>query len=258
VSWLRGYLHFLCANCEVLLALDGKELFETVGHRFFRSIETPYAFLLEEKRDLSGLLGFGAAREPKKDDEKRKDEKQKWDEKAEQRSDGNFHEFADVAAFVVQMVTLPVKEPAQMKKALAHLEAMIAQAKEMWKYILAEEDNDNEWIPNPKQKGALGIKVTKEMVDEWLDTLDEVEAVLKGKKLVPFWRGNKGERGVNLRKVFLEPPKRLELVRWVQGTAAAPYLEKGAVTGLADQKKLERLNRAFGGMNFFGYAAWFN
>src|SRR5207237_816278 len=46
VCWLRGYVHFLQAYGELLLALDGKEVFETVGHRFFRSAETPYAFLL--------------------------------------------------------------------------------------------------------------------------------------------------------------------------------------------------------------------
>jgi len=267
VCWLRGYVHFLCANCEVLLALDGKEVFESVGHRFFRSIETPYAFLLEEKRDFSGLFGLaGGGERPRQDGDKEKDGKEqpkkeqpKKDEpkKDAERADSHFPEIADLVAMVVQMANLRVKEPARLKKALEHLEAMVAQAKEMWKHILAEEDDDNEWIPNPKQKGALNVKVTKEMVDEWLDTLDEVEAILKGKKLLPFWRGEKGKRGVNLRKAFLEPPERLDLVRWVQGTAAAPYLEEGTVTGLADPKKLERLNRAFGS-NFFGYAAWFN
>jgi len=273
VCWLRGYVHFLQAYGELMLALDGKEVFETVGHRFFRSVETPYGFLLEENRDFSGLLGF-AGGGPGKDDRKPKDEPKpkdaspkkneesakKDEEKARkdaERAESHFPEFADLAAMLVQMANLPVKEPARLKRSLAHLEAMVAHAKEMWKHILAEDDDDNEWIPNPNQKGVVGVKVTKEMVDEWLDTLDEVEAVLKGKKLLPFWRGEKGKRGVNLRKAFLEPPERLDLVRWVQGSAAAPYLEKGAVTALADPKKIERLNRVFG-RNFFGYAAWFN
>jgi len=273
VCWLRGYVHFLQAYVEVMLALDGKEVFETVGHRFFRSIETPYGFLLEEKHDYSKLLPPpGQGEKPSKDGDKQKNadkqkdgdrqkkgEQPKKEEKPKEaeRAESHFPEIADAVAMIVQMANMPVKEPARLKKALEHLEAMVAQAKEMWKHILAEEDDDREWIPNPKQKGVLGVKVTKEMVDEWLDTLDEVEAILQGKKLIPFWRGEKGARGVNLRKAFLEPPKRLDLVRWVQGTAAAPYLEKGAVTALADPKKIERLDKVFG-RNFFGYAAWLN
>ena len=43
-----------------------------------------------------------------------------------------------------------MKEPERMKASLAHLEAMVAQGKEMWKYILARTDDDNVWIPYQK------------------------------------------------------------------------------------------------------------
>ena len=42
-----------------------------------------------------------------------------------------------------------------MKSALAHLEAMIALSRESWKFILAEPDDDHEWVPNPKQHSVL-------------------------------------------------------------------------------------------------------
>jgi hypothetical protein len=90
------------------------------------------------------------------------------------------------------------------------------------------------------------------MVDSWLEFVEEAEALLAGKRLVPFWRG-KEKRGINLRRVFTEP-RSLDLVLWIQGTAAAPYLEKGPLTKPA---VWQRLQRVFGG-EFIGFAIWFN
>jgi hypothetical protein len=230
VSWLRGYSHFILALGELRLALDQKELFDTTAHRFFQDVDTPYQFLTEEDRDVKNLA-FDRA---------------------------NFPAIADAVALVYHSFNLPIKEPERLKKVLAHLESTVKHGKEMWTFINAETDDDNEWIPNPRQTGVLGVKVTKEMIDEWLFTLDEVEQVLQGKKLLPFWRGKKGELGVNLRRAFTDPPKRLDVVSWVQGTAAAPYLERGKVTSLADAATITRLDRTFGGFRFFGLAFWFN
>jgi hypothetical protein len=128
----------------------------------------------------------------------------------------------------------------------------------MWKHILDETDDDNEWIPNPRQKGVLGVKVTQEMIDTWLATVEEAGQVLQGKRLVPFWRGTEKDRGVNLRRAFTEP-RTFDPVLWFQGTAATPYLEKGDLTKFADPRMLERINNAFGGgRGFAGYALWFN
>jgi hypothetical protein len=230
VCWARGYVNMMAAWCEVMLALDGQELFETTAHRFFLKVESPHTFLAEEDDkvgpDPAQLIRFPL--------------------------------IADAVSFFYQMLDLPVKEPARFKVALAHLETTVAEGKQMWKHILAETGDDHEWIPNPKQTGVLGVKVTKEMVDSWLGTLDEVGQILEGKKLLPFWRGKPGTRGVNLRKAFLNPPKRLDVVRWVQGPAAAPYVEKGTITSLSDPRTITRLNEVFGGTRFFGFALWFN
>jgi len=227
VSWLRGYCHVLAAWGELLLAVDGQEAFECGAPLLFEKVETPHAFLLENRRAFDEAPGLDVPM---------------W---------------SDVASLVHNLIRLPIKEPARTKAALQHLEAAVAQAKEMWKYILAETDDDNEWIPNPRQTGVLGVKVTQEMVDTWLETLDEAEQILKGKKLIPFWRGKEGERGVNLRRVFTEP-RTFDAIEWVQGTAATPYLEKGPLTKLADPRMGDRLNKAFGGrFNIIGFGFWF-
>jgi hypothetical protein len=130
---------------------------------------------------------------------------------------------------------------------------MVQASRRMWKFALAERDADREWIPNPHQTGVIpNIQVSQEQLDRWMEFLDEVDALLEGRKLLPFWR-NAGGKGVNLKRVFTEP-RRFDLVLWVQGTAATPYLEDGTVTR---QEFWERLQRTFGG-NFIGFAIWWN
>jgi hypothetical protein len=231
VSWLRGYIHFLSAWGELYLALDGQALFETTAHRVFARVDTPNDFLLDEEDGSVDIEGVARVRP--------------W-------------LIIDAVAFLHQATDLRVKDPAGVRKALAHLQSTVKHGQEMWEHILAETDDEEEWIPNPKQRSVVPVKVTREMIDEWRSTLGEVEQVLAGKKLVPFWRGKKGGRGVDLHKAFTDPPERLDLVGWIQGPAARPYLKEGTITALADPKKVERLDRTFGGVAFFGFALWFN
>jgi hypothetical protein len=231
-AWLKGYCHVMAGFGEMFLALDTKEAFDASAHRFFQKVDTPHKFLLEDYRDIDFDRPFW------------------W---------GDREFITDAVQFVYHIFDLPIGEPARMKKALVHFEAAVEQADLMWKYILAEKDDDNEWIPNPRQKGVLNIKVTDEMVKAWRGVvLVELKQILAGKKLLPFWRGKPGVRGVNLRKFFLNPPKRFDIPRWAQGTAATPYLEKGDITKLANPREITGLSRLFGGGNFFGFALWFN
>ena len=220
VDWLRGYCHLLSALSEIMLAYDGQGLFDVVAHRFFQHAKVPHEFLLEPNRTPQGG----------------------WFQ---------FEEVADAIAFI-HMLRFPLVEPKRMEAALAHVEQTLSLSRQMWKRIQAETDNDHEWIPGPKQKGAINIPVTQEIVDNWLRALDEAEQIVQGKKLLPFWRG-KPTRGVNLRKVFLEP-RRLDIVLWIQGTDATPYLEEGELT---QPDTWQQINRAFGGQ-FLGFEFWFN
>ncbi len=140
-----------------------------------------------------------------------------------------------------------------MQAVLKHLEATIALSRETWKRILAEKDDDREWIPNPHQASSIpGGAVNGNMVEGWMTFLDEAAALLQGKKLVPFWR-KREKRGVNLRRVFTEP-RTFDLVYWVQGTATLPYLEDGENTR---PETWQRLQQLFNG-RFIGFAFWFN
>lgn len=225
-DWLAGYCNFLSAWGEVFLAIDGQEMFNCTAHLFFEKVDTPYPFLLEGPRNFDSLMRF------------------------------NRPLISDILAFI-HLWRFELKEPERMKAALAHLEDMQVHAKAMWKHYLAETDDEREWIPNPQQTGVLEIKVTQEMVDTWLTVLDETGLVLQGKKLIPFWRGKPGTQGVNLRRVFTEP-REIDPFLWFQGTAAAPYLEKGEMTDFANPEMWTRINRTFGRNNFFTLAFWFN
>jgi hypothetical protein len=220
VDWLRGYSHFLTALTEVLLAHDFEELFNNTGHLLFKGVKPRYAFLAR---------GEGRQR------------------------DQELGEILDAIA-LIHLVRLPVVEPGRLKAALRHMDATIRLSRSSWKAILAETDDDHEWIPSPKQATVVrGVRVTGEMMDGWNAFLNEFEAILAGRKLLPFWRGSNPRLGVNARRVLTEP-RTFDLVLWVQGTAAAPFLEEGEVTS---PDVWQRLNRVFQG-EFIGFALWFN
>ena len=225
-DWLAGYCNFLCAWGEILLAIDGQEMFDCTAHLFFEDVDTPHTFLLEGDRNFDNVRRFDRPL------------------------------ISDIIAFF-HLWRFELKEPARMKAALSHLEGMHTHAIAMWKHYQAETDDDREWIPNPKQTGVLQIKVSQEILDTWLAVLDETGLVLQGKKLIPFWRGKPGGQGVNLRRVFTEP-RAIDPFLWFQGTAATPYLEQGPITEFASPEMLGRINGSFGGANFFLMAFWFN
>lgn len=216
--WLRGYCHLLMALDEFVLAYDFRELFERTGHLIFAKVKSPYEYLHSGPKifEMSGV------------------------------------DIADVIAFV-HLLNFPLKDAARTKSALAHLQSMTALSRDMWKIVMAETDDSHEWIPNPKQATVIpGGNVTEEMTRDWTLFLDEIDAILAGKKLIPFWRSDDG-RGINLRRVLSEPQP-FDLVLWIQGSAAAPYLEKGPIT---TPEVWQRLQRTFQG-NFIGFAVWFN
>jgi hypothetical protein len=220
VHWLRGYCHLLSGICEVYLAHDSRETFECTGHLLFAKTNSPYKFLTGSKHVRA--IGRGDM------------------------------DIADLVEFI-HSIRWSVAEPERMRRALHHFEAVVAQSHESWKWIMAETDDDHEWLPNPRQTGVIpNVRVTQEMVDAWTDIMNEFDKLLSGKLLIPFWRGDE-RYGVNVRKVFLAPTT-LDVVLWVQGPAAAPYLEKGPLT----EGKLWNRSRQVFGHNFPGFAIWFN
>jgi len=220
VAWLRGYCHLLMAMTEAALAYDGKELFARCGQLMFAKTDSPFSEILRPNR--KNAQGF------------------------------EVDPFLDLIA-AIHLMNMPLLEPKRMGESLKHMESVISLSRESWKFYLAETDDDHEWIPNPKQATVMpGGAVTEEMVQGWMEFLAAADALLAGKTLVPFWRGPEG-KGVNFRKVFTEP-RDFDLILWVQGTAAVPYLENGPKMTGDDWRRLQRVFRG----EFIGFAFWFN
>ncbi len=231
VHWLKGYIHVLLGLCDVLLAYDEKELFEHCGHLVFDKIKSPFL--------------------------------------VPQESIGNFESFelgsiSDLIA-AVHLLRFKLNDPARMAAAHQHFLQMVSESRKSWELILAETDNDHEWLPNSKQTSSIGIPVGDEVIVGWKKVIDEIEAILMGKKLIPFWRDYAGTffggprdvpasgRGFNLKKFFLEP-NNFDFLLALQGTAVEPYLEQGE---LSTPDSWNRLTEVFQGQ-FFGFAIWFN
>jgi hypothetical protein len=219
VHWLIGYTHALSALPEMALAYDEQELFDRTAHVYFAKPKTPYPYL-QGQRKIWNIGGDVDA--------------------------------ADLVA-IVHLMNFPVKEPQRMRSALAHFQAMIVESRKSWDLILKETDDDREWIPNPRQHSVVpGPQITDARIKAWMEFLDEADAILAGKKLLPFWRGD-GEQGVNLNRFFTDP-RPLDLVLWIQGSAAKPYLQKGQIT---QTQRWQQWQGVFDG-NLFPFAAWFN
>ena len=217
VHWLRGYCHVLQSLCEMYLAYDTQPSHDRVAQLFFphADVKNPIVTAERNPNDMVGNI-------------------------------------LDVVAFV-HLVQLPVAEPERLKRAHEHLLAVIDQSRESWKAIQAEIDDDLEWIPAPQQKNCViqGARITPEMVEGWHAALAEAEKVLKGEKLAPFWRG--GTKGLNIKRIFTEPTT-FDLVLWIQGSAAQPYLDEGEIT---DAELWRDITRGFQGQLFF-FAIWVN
>lgn len=237
VLWLRGYCHVMSGLGQIVLAYDWKDQFERTAHLFYPNVETPYSYLQAEGPGVAA--GF------------------------------NLQNITDLIA-LIHTVNYEVTEPARMQTALQHFETVITLSRESFRLIEAETDNDREWIPNEKQTSAVGqMRVGQGIVKGWSRFLDEMELILQGKKLLPFWRGAKGgipiftnsleqvpvhpELGINVRRIFTEP-KRFDAMLWLQGTGLHPFLEKGPRT---DQKTWQGIMSEFGG-DFVTFMFWFN
>lgn len=217
VHWLRGYTHLLSALLEFYLSHDGERLFDHTAHLYFEQPDTPYPFL------------------------------------ADLQVDGSMTSMAFDAIALIHLIDLPVIEPERRARTLSHLQAVIEQSRLSWHKIRAESDDEREWVPGPHQTSVIpGVEVTETMVEQWLAFLEEAESILAGETLVPFWRGDK-PIGINLRRALLES-ERLDLVLWLQGTAASAWFEEGPVTEAAFWRELQQ---AFDG-RFLGFALWFN
>ncbi|MFC5049350.1 hypothetical protein ACFPK9_01770 [Rubritalea spongiae] len=165
-------------------------------------------------------------------------------------NDENYGDIANLIA-ALHLAKMPVNEPERLVQSRQHLLNMVTLSKAMWESVLAETDDRKEWLPSPKQNSVTGITITAEMVKDWHLFLTEYEAILNGEKLIPHWRFK--EMGINLKRVF-EESKETDVVLWITGHAAVPYLEKGERT---KDDLWRQLNQTFEG-NFLGLSFFIN
>ena len=233
VPWLQGYCHALSALGEIVLTYDWQDQFERTAHLFYPRVDSPYEFLAAEGPGV--FMSFGPQ---------------------------------NILDFIAWLHTInyEVVEPERMQKALMHMETVIRLSRVSWKFIEAETDDDHEWVPGADQTSVMkGFNVGRDVISGWHEFLDEMESILQGRQLVPFWRGIKGgislgsrlpqnpNIGINVRKIFTQPT-RFDLALWIQGTAMTPYLEEGDIIS---QEKWGKMMTNFRG-NFLNFALWFN
>jgi hypothetical protein len=128
--------------------------------------------------------------------------------------------------FAMILATLnQTPDKARMLSAQTHLLAMVYDNRRFWAEVALETDNEKEWIPKDGQKSAMGIDLPPGTGPMWLGVLSDVEALLKGEKLIPFWRID-GPAGVNIARMFTDP-RPIDVASWIQGEGAVPYLETG-------------------------------
>lgn len=218
VIWLRGYCHLLSAGLEFVLAHDWRDTFNMGGSLFYPS------------------LTANVGRSPL----------------ATGPGNSNMENRIADAVALIHQIRWPVAEAERLKQTREHLKQVVALSRRNWQIILAETDDDREWIPSPAQKNAAlpTMTISAERVAAWMNALDAFDAVLDGRKLIPHWRT---EKGINMKRA-LEEPRTFDLVLWVTGHAAIPYLEDGPVL---TSQEFAMWQRVFGG-DFLLFAVYFN
>lgn len=130
----------------------------------------------------------------------------------------------DDAAALVQLLRQTPDQP-RVAAAAEHFRQMIAANRTFWSAVDAETDDDREWIPNDRQKAALGFELAPGTGTAWQAVLSDAEAVLEGTKLVPYWRFAPGY-GIDLAQ-WIREPGQIDVMDWMQGSGTLPYAKEG-------------------------------
>ena len=216
-AWLKGYTHFLCGVLEILTAYDWMPVWNQCAHVVFR-----------DPQPVPPIASYAAPGRPRE-----------------------MAQALDMIAALHEM-RLDLVRPDALRNARDEFRAMVGCSRICWQRVLAETDDEHEWLPSPSQTGPGGARITMPQIEGWRQILDEMDAILSGQKLLAHWRMKPGT-GINLDKLVNSPP-RLDLVLLVQGSALLPYLEEGPTS---DQNTWRTLMQPFG-PGFARFAIWSN
>lgn len=217
--WLLAYVHVLSGMSELLLSLDPTTAITTI---------TEGRNLLETAGKIMPDPIFG----------------------------GGADSIVDTATIVL-MAFRGVPDKTRTRASLAHFRAMIANNQEFWRLVMLETDDEREWLPNPDQKSAFGVRVDLETAVAWQVVLDEISDVLEGRVLLPHWRvGSRNAKtgvGINFARLMNDPGD-FDLILMIQGTAIAPYLETGRIVDTQVWQDFSELTGGQGAM----FSLWLN
>lgn len=259
VLWLRAYAHLVVGMGDFLLGYDWKSAYDIAFYAMFPSGEFPDTPILPALRaNERRLAALGDPQLPAGMSQWG-DEYQEWiktpegaryAEAAQLRQASEWGGIADVIGFIHE-IHWPVAEPDRLAAVHSHLKSMVALSRANWQSVQAETDANREWIPNLNQKGVLpGMTITQERILGWAQMLDQFDAILDGKLLIPHWRFT---QGLNFKRLLLEPQV-LDIVLLLQGSAAVPYLEDGETIDGATWGRISTLMEG----NFMRYFLWIN
>lgn len=162
-------------------------------------------------------------------------------------SPDDFRGFIDLFAIVDGMLR---HEPdaARTVAARDHFLSMVAENRRFWARVATEADNNREWIPNDNQLSATGIPFPKGVGDSWLQVLDDAEGLLTGRLAAPYWdvsgvvmgAAARAPNGIDVSRLFTDP-RPIDIVGWIQGWAALPYLSDAPQVTSTSMRSFERL-----------------
>ena len=196
VHWFLAQAHFLKATNDGLLAHDWQDFFERCFHKAFPNIDTPYEFLLTDPQSNN----FGV------------------DEVA-----------------MIHLINWPVTDKKRLRQCWRDLDATARHVQLLLKKVAAEEDDDREWIANPRQNAVIAqLGFRTDQFKKASALADDIRALIQGKKLLPLFRdfaGGPPDRegwGINLKRYFHEG-ERFDLVLWVHGSGVKNFTERGQI-----------------------------
>ncbi len=223
--WLEGYSNVLLSQVDLLLAHDFERTFNTSFQIFFPGSNLP----LQQELIPNGYKGRSGFL-------------------------GNEGMLADLIA-MVHLMDWKVIEPERRADFVHHLREVARLSHANWDAIKSETDNDREWLPGPHQPGKhplTGIEVTDDMVSGWNRSMDLLDDIMSGVRLIPHWRFE--GRGVNIKRL-MESDQNFDPVLFATGAGVVPFLETG---NIVTRKEWREIERTVGRRNFGMIAAWFN
>ena len=187
-AWASAYTHLLSAVAEVVLAFDPAPQVARVAaaSRAMQDLGAPSPYANAMEMQFGGEIDLAAS-------------------------------------IYFSLQTQP--DPTRTRAARQHLLDMVAANRAFWSRVASETDNDAEWIPNDRQTSAIGLEFPEGLGARWTAVLDDAEALLRGEKLIPFWRMRTGA-GINLRRL-MDDPGPVDIAEWLHGAGLLPYAEVG-------------------------------